>query len=49
LKEEQRVSVGHTSTLSERAKRISANDMDAPVTEADFAEIEAYANDLVAA
>lgn len=34
--------------MSERTNPISANTIDATVTEADFAEIEAYANDLVA-
>jgi hypothetical protein len=34
--------------LSERGKQISANESDATVTEADFAEIEAFANGLVA-
>lgn len=46
MKTEQRVSVGHTSTLSERAKPISANDIDATVTDA---EIEAFFNEEAAA
>jgi len=33
--------------LSERAQPISANTIDATVTEADFAEIEAFANSSV--
>jgi hypothetical protein len=47
LKTEKRASVGHISTLSERANPISADTNDATVTEADFAEIEAFANDSV--
>lgn len=45
---EQRAGVGRISTLSERDKPISADTNDATVTDADFAEIEAYANGLVA-
>jgi len=47
LKLEQRAGVGRTSTSSERVKQISANEIDATVTEADFNEIEAFANDSV--
>jgi hypothetical protein len=34
--------------LSERGKKINVDTNDATVTEADFAEIEAFANGLVA-
>lgn len=44
LKLEKRASVGRISTLSERDNPISADNNDALVTEADFAAIEAYAN-----
>jgi hypothetical protein len=44
---EQRAGVGRISTLSEHGNRISANVNDALVTDADFAEIEAFANSSV--
>jgi hypothetical protein len=44
---EKRAGVGCTSTSSERTSNTSANENDATVTEADFAEIEAFANSSV--
>jgi len=42
----QRAGVGLTSTLSERDNQLSADTNDAPMfTDADFAEIEAFANE----
>lgn len=45
LKIEQRAGVGCTSTSSERTDQLSADNNDALVSDADFAEIEAFAND----
>jgi hypothetical protein len=43
---EKRAGVGRISTSSERDNQLSADNNDAPMfTDADFAEIEAFAND----